>query len=99
MVDVKSSVGLTGRKAEELLDGVNITCNKNSIPFDQEKPAYGSGIRIGTPAMTTRGCKEEDFRKIAHWIALILKNPEDEAIAEEVRKEVAELTARLPLYE
>ena len=99
MVDVKASVGLTGKKAEALLDAVNITCNKNSIPFDEEKPAYCSGIRVGTPAMTTRGCKEDDFRKIAHWIALILKNPEDEAIAEQVRKEVAELTERLPLYE
>ncbi len=99
LVDVKASVGLTGKKAEALLDAVNITCNKNSIPFDEEKPAYCSGIRVGTPAMTTRGCKEDDFRKIAHWIALILKNPEDEAIAEQVRKEVAELTERLPLYE
>ena len=99
MVDVKASVGLTGKQAESLLDAVNITCNKNSIPFDEEKPAYCSGIRIGTPAMTTRGCREEDFRRIAHWIALILKNPEDEAIADEVRKEVAELTERLPLYE
>ncbi|MBR2544779.1 MAG: serine hydroxymethyltransferase [Erysipelotrichaceae bacterium] len=99
LVDVKASVGLTGKKAEALLDVVNITCNKNSIPFDEEKPAYCSGIRVGTPAMTTRGCKEDDFRKIAHWIALILKNPEDEAIAEQVRKEVAELTERLPLYE
>ena len=99
LVDVKASVGLTGKKAEALLDVVNITCNKNSIPFDEEKPAYCSGIRVGTPAMTTRGCKEDDFRKIAHWIALILKTPEDEAIAEQVRKEVAELTERLPLYE
>ncbi|MBE6115605.1 MAG: serine hydroxymethyltransferase [Erysipelotrichaceae bacterium] len=99
LVDVKASVGLTGKKAEALLDAVNITCNKNSIPFDEEKPAYCSGIRVGTPAMTTRGCKEDDFRKITHWIALILKNPEDEVIAEQVRKEVAELTERLPLYE
>ena len=99
MVDVKASVGLTGKKAEALLDAVNNTCNKKSIPFAEEKPAYCSGIRVGTPAMTTRGCKEDDFRKIAHWIALILKNPEDEAIAEQVRKEVAELTERLPLYE
>ncbi|MBR2700456.1 MAG: serine hydroxymethyltransferase [Erysipelotrichaceae bacterium] len=99
LVDVKSSVGLTGKKAEALLDAVNITCNKNSIPFDEEKPAYCSGIRVGTPAMTTRGCKEEEFRRIAHWIALILKNPENEAIADQVRKEVAQLTESLPLYE
>ena len=99
LVDVKSSCGLTGRKAESLLDAVNITCNKNSIPFDEEKPAYCSGIRVGTPAMTTRGCNEEDFRKIAHWIALILKNPDDEEIARKVRDEVARLTASKPLYE
>ena len=99
LVDVKHSCGITGRKAESLLDAVNITCNKNSIPFDEEKPAYCSGIRVGTPAMTTRGCKEEDFRRIAHWIALILKNPDDEVIAGQVRDEVAELVNRLPLYE
>ncbi len=99
LVDVKSSCGLTGKKAESLLDGVNITCNKNSIPFDEEKPAYCSGIRVGTPAMTTRGCNEEDFRKIAHWIALILKNPDDEEIVRKVRDEVARLTAGKPLYE
>ena len=99
LVDVKHSCGITGRKAESLLDAVNITCNKNSIPFDEEKPAYCSGIRVGTPAMTTRGCKEEDFRRIAHWIALILKNPDDEEIAGQVRDEVAELVKRLPLYE
>lgn len=99
LVDVKHSCGITGRKAESLLDAVNITCNKNSIPFDEEKPAYCSGIRVGTPAMTTRGCKEEDFRRIAHWIALILKNPDDEETAGQVRDEVAELVKRLPLYE
>ena len=98
LVDVKSSTGLTGKKAEELLDSVHITCNKNSIPFDEEKPAYCSGIRIGTPAMTTRGCKEEEFRRIAHWIADVLHNPEDKEVLNRVRKEVLEFTRKLPLY-
>ena len=98
LVDVKSSTGLTGKKAEELLDSVHITCNKNSIPFDEEKPAYCSGIRIGTPAMTTRGCKEEEFRRIAHWIADVLHNPEDREVLNRVRKEVLEFTRKLPLY-
>ena len=98
LVDVKSSTGLTGKKAEELLDSVRITCNKNSIPYDEEKPAYCSGIRVGTPAMTTRGCREEEFRKIAHWIAEVLHNPEDKEVLNRVRKEVLEFTGKLPLY-
>ena len=98
LVDVKSSTGLTGKKAEELLDSVHITCNKNSIPYDEEKPAYCSGIRVGTPAMTTRGCREEEFRKIAHWIADVLHNPEDKEVLNRVRKEVLAFTGKLPLY-
>ena len=98
LVDVKASTGLTGKQAEKLLDDVCITCNKNSIPYDEEKPAYCSGIRVGTPAMTTRGCKEEEFRKIAQWIADVLRNPEDREVLNRVRKEVLELTKRLPLY-
>ena len=99
LVDVKGSIGMTGKEAERLLDEVNITCNKNSIPFDQEKPAYCSGIRLGTPAMTTRGCDEKDFEMIAHWIATVLKNPENEEVIKEVRQQVRELTERRPLYE
>ena len=98
LVDVKSSTGLTGKKAEELLDSVHITCNKNSIAYDEEKPAYCSGIRVGTPAMTTRGCREEEFRKIAHWIADVLHNPEDKEVLNRVRKEVLAFTGKLPLY-
>lgn len=98
LVDVKASTGLTGKQAEKLLDDVCITCNKNSIPYDEEKPAYCSGIRVGTPAMTTRGCREEEFRKIAQWIADVLKNPEDKKVLNRVRREVLELTRSLPLY-
>lgn len=99
LVDVKGSVGLTGRQAETLLDQVHITCNKNSIPFDTEKPAYCSGIRLGTPAMTTRGCQEEDFRQIARWIAAVLKHPQDQELADKVASEVLAMTDRLPLYQ
>ena len=91
LVDVKSTLGLTGKKLETLLDQVHITVNKNSIPFDEEKPAYTSGIRVGTPAMTTRGFKEEEFRKVGKWISEIAHHPEEEEVIERVRKEVREL--------
>jgi len=95
LVDTMLSVGLTGKKAEVLLDEVNITCNKNSIPFDKEKPVHTSGIRLGTPAMTTKGYKEEHFKQIGLWISMVLKNPEDEEILKKVRKEVLKLTKEL----
>ena len=91
LVDVKSTLGLTGKELETLLDEVAITVNKNSIPFDPEKPAYTSGIRVGTPAMTTRGFKEEEFRKVALWISEIAHHPHEEDVTERVRKEVREL--------
>ena len=96
LVDVKASVGITGKDAEALLDAVNITANKNAIPFDEEKPAKTSGIRLGTAAMTTRGFKEEDFRKVGTWIAAVLKNREDEALRERIRQEVKALTKAHP---
>lgn len=97
LADVKSSYGITGKKAEALLDEINITCNKNTIPFDQEKPFVTSGIRLGTAAMTTRGFQEEEFRQVARWITIVLKNPEDEALKAKLRQEVMEMTARYPL--
>lgn len=97
LLEVKSKTGLTGKKAENLLDKVNITCNKNTVPYDTEKPFITSGIRLGTPAMTTRGFKEEDFRLVARLIDKTLSNPEDELILESVRKSVLELTERYPL--
>ena len=90
LVDVKHSFGITGKQLESHLDEVNITVNKNSIPFDEEKPAYTSGIRVGTPAMTTRGFKEEEFRKVGHWIAEIARS-EEESVIDRIRKEVREL--------
>jgi glycine hydroxymethyltransferase len=97
LVNVKSSVGLSGKKAERLLDEVGITCNKNSIPFDPEKPMVTSGLRLGSAAMTTRGFKEAEFKKIAHWIDRCLKNPEDESIKLSIKEEVTALTKQFPI--
>jgi glycine hydroxymethyltransferase len=98
LVDVRN-VGLTGKVAEHLLDEVNITTNKNTIPFDPESPFVTSGIRMGTPAVTTRGFDEEAMREVASIIALTLKNPEDQSKHDEARARVAALCARFPMYE
>ena len=99
LVDVKNSVGVTGKQLETRLDEVNITVNKNAIPFDEEKPAYTSGIRLGTPAMTTRGFKEEEFVKVGHWISRIAHHIEDDTVRDEVKKEVSELMERFQVRE
>lgn len=91
------SMGITGREAEEALDEVNITCNKNAIPFDQQKPNVTSGIRLGTAAMTSRGFGEEEFRQVGKWIADILKNPGDEDLKKQVKSDVIAMTRRFPL--
>ncbi|HCZ9913681.1 TPA: serine hydroxymethyltransferase [Staphylococcus aureus] len=98
-VDVKGSVGLTGKEAEETLDSVGITCNKNTIPFDQEKPFVTSGIRLGTPAATTRGFDEKAFEEVAKIISLALKNSKDEEKLQQAKERVAKLTAEYPLYQ
>ena len=98
VVDVKSSVGITGKQAEEVLDKINITVNKNVIPYEKEKVSLSSGIRLGTPAMTTRGLKEQEFRQIGKIISSTLKNIDNEEILEENKKEVLELTNKFPMY-
>ena len=98
LVDVKASCGISGKKAQRLLDEINITANKNAIPFDTEKPFKASGIRIGTPAMTTKGFKEEDFVEVARIIAYRLKNEETDEIKEECLKRVAKLTEKVTMY-
>ncbi|HCZ5682688.1 serine hydroxymethyltransferase [Staphylococcus aureus] len=98
-VDVKGSIGLTGKEAEETLDSVGITCNKNTIPFDQEKPFVTSGIRLGTPAATTRGFDEKAFEEVAKIISLALKNSKDEEKLQQAKERVAKLTAEHPLYQ
>src|SRR5690625_101396 len=98
LLDV-SELGLTGRVAEEALDAVQITTNKNTIPYDKESPFVTSGIRMGTAAVTTRGFKEADMKEVASIIALSLKNLDDEAKQQEAKERVQSLTKKFPLYE
>ncbi|MDD4608208.1 MAG: serine hydroxymethyltransferase [Bacilli bacterium] len=99
LVDVKSSVGITGLEAEKVLDRINITCNKNTIPNETESPFKTSGIRLGSPAMTSRGLNEEDFKAIGRIITDALKNKDDEKILEVLKKDVLSITKKYPLYE
>ncbi|MFL6373886.1 MAG: serine hydroxymethyltransferase [Pyrinomonadaceae bacterium] len=99
LVDVfMDGKGITGKVAEKALDAVHITVNKNTIPFDTNKPFVASGIRLGTPALTTRGMKQDDMRLIGKMIAEIIHEPESEEVKTRVRREVAELTAKFPMY-
>lgn len=91
LLDVKSSLNISGQEAETVLSKINITVNKNSIPFDKEKPKVTSGIRIGTAAMTTLGFKEEQFKQVAKIISLSLKNKEDKKIQTKLKKDVKKL--------
>ena len=97
LVDLTGMKVDTGKEAETLLDEVGITCNKNAIPFDPQKPSITSGIRVGTAAVTTRGFKEEDLVEVGKLISLTLKDFENNK--EEVQKRVAKLCAKYPLYE
>lgn len=97
LVDVRS-LGLTGKVAEKVLDEIGITVNKNTIPFDPESPFVTSGIRIGTPAVTSRGFGLEEMDEIASIIGFTLKNHEDEAKLDEARKRVEALTSKFTLY-
>ncbi|MFN3860126.1 MAG: serine hydroxymethyltransferase [Roseateles sp.] len=97
LVDLRPK-NLTGKEAEAILGAAHMTCNKNGIPNDPQKPMVTSGIRLGTPAMTTRGFKEEQVRQTAHLIADVLDKPHDEANLAAVRAKVAALTAAFPVY-
>ena len=97
LIDVKTSFNLSGKEAEHILDSICITVNKNTIPFDTETPNVTSGLRIGTPAMTTRGLKEEDFREIADIIIKVLRNPGDKILLKECKKEALAITKKYPL--
>ena len=97
LVDVRNK-NLTGKEAEKLLDNIGITCNKNTIPFDPASPFVTSGIRLGTPAATTRGFQEEDFKEVAAIMGLVLNNPTDFAKHAEAAKRVAALCAKYSLY-
>ena len=98
LIDVKASCGISGKKAERLLDEINITANKNAIPFDTEKPFKASGIRVGTPAMTTKGFNEDDFREVGKIIAYRLKNDETDEVKEACLKRVKALTDKVTMY-
>jgi len=97
LVDLRC-IGMTGKLADRLVSGVNITANKNTVPFDPESPFVTSGLRLGSPAMTTRGMGTTEFTEIANIIADRLLNPEDEAVAQDCRRRVAALCDRFPLY-
>lgn len=97
LIDLMYSIKMTGAHAEIILDKVGITTNKNAIPFDVERPAVTSGLRLGSPAMTSRGFKEAEFKKIVHWIHDALSNYEDEEKLAEIRLEVETMTKTFPL--
>ena len=99
LVDVKSCLGITGKEAETVLDKINITCNKNTIPDETESPFKTSGIRLGSPAMTTRGLKEKEFIEIGHIIAEALRYRNDEKTLKNLKKQVLDLTGKFPIYE
>lgn len=97
LVDLRC-ISMTGKQADQLVSGVNITANKNTVPFDPQSPFVTSGLRLGSPAMTTRGMGTAEFTEIANIIADRLLNPEDEAVAKDCRRRVAALCDRFPLY-
>jgi len=91
-----TAIGLTGKIAEKALDHAGITVNKNMIPFDTRAPLDPSGIRLGTPALTTRGMKEPEMTRIAGWIAEVLMHPDDGSVRGQVLGQVKELCAQFP---
>jgi glycine hydroxymethyltransferase len=97
LVDLRS-ISMTGKRADQLMGEINITSNKNTVPFDPESPFVTSGLRLGSPAMTTRGMGAAEFTEIANIIADCLINPEDEAVKQDCRHRVASLCDRFPLY-
>lgn len=98
LIDLRN-IGLTGKEAQQLLDDIGVTVNKNAIPFDTNSPLVTSGIRLGTPAVTTRGMGVEEMKEIARIIALTLKNPQQSAVQEQMKGKVKEITSRFPLYD
>ncbi|AIH04248.1 MULTISPECIES: serine hydroxymethyltransferase [Thermodesulfobacterium] len=97
LVDVSVN-GLTGAEAEKLLEEAGITVNKNAIPFDPRPPRITSGIRIGTPAITTRGLKEKEVEEVAHYMCAVLKNPDKKGLRKEIRQKIREICERFPFY-
>jgi glycine hydroxymethyltransferase len=98
LVDLRAK-NITGKEAEAALGAAHITVNKNAIPNDPQKPFVTSGIRLGSPAMTTRGFEELEAEKVAHWIADVLEEPDDNALIERIKAEVTALCRKFPVYE
>jgi glycine hydroxymethyltransferase len=96
LVDV-TPLGIGGKLAEETLDRCGITCNKNMIPFDERKPMDPSGIRLGTPALTTRGMGADEMKQVAAWILRVLKSPTDDKLVAATKAEVCELAEQFPV--
>jgi glycine hydroxymethyltransferase len=97
LVDLRNK-GLTGKAAENALDHAGITCNKNAVPFDDKSPLVTSGIRLGTPAMTTRGMKENEMRQIVEFVDRVLSDIENESVQKQVKDQVQEFCSAFPLY-
>ncbi len=98
LIDLTNLKKITGKNAEEALDKAGITVNKNTVPYEKRSPFITSGIRVGTPALTTRGMKENEMKQIAKWLALILKDFKNEKLLEKIRNEVKELCGNFPFY-
>ncbi|HHX00600.1 MAG TPA: serine hydroxymethyltransferase [Acholeplasmataceae bacterium] len=98
LVNVKKSLGITGKFAEEVLDDVLITCNKNTVPYDDEKPMYGSGIRLGVASITTRGFKEQEVKEVALLLDRALRNYDNKEELAKIKREVIKLTSKFPIY-
>lgn len=99
MINLKKSCDIMGKEAVHVLDSVGIYTNKNMIPFDTGSPFNPSGLRLGTPALTSRGMKTEDMKQIGEWISTVLTNPNDEQLKLKIKKDVKELVAEFPIYE
>jgi glycine hydroxymethyltransferase len=97
LVDLRGK-GVTGKAAQQALDLANITCNKNAVPFDDKSPLITSGIRLGTPALTTRGMREPEMQEVASLITRVIAAPEDEAVLAAVKADVVALTSRFPIH-
>jgi glycine hydroxymethyltransferase len=97
LIDLTSK-GITGKEAQLALEQAGIICNKNTIPYDTQKPFITSGIRLGTPSITTRGMKESEMKEIAHMIAKVLEKPNDSELKLKIRKEAEELCSQFPIY-
>lgn len=97
LVDL-SNKGITGKQAEYALGKAGIVVNKNTIPYDKRGPQITSGIRIGTPAVTTRGLREPEMKRIAHWIKEVLQRPQEEDFLQKIKKQVEELLQGFPIY-